>query len=335
MPKAVLVRIIAVVLAVAPATLGLSLVPATAGPDARGTASAEIGVRSAEDIPAAVISLGDSYSSGLGAGSTIDDCDRTSRAWGLTIFGSAVTDRTLLACSGAGIPEVAGQVEQLAALPRKPGTALITVTVGGNDIDFTKEIIICLTPFVSCLEREPTLTARINDLHEPLVDLYRSIQAAAPGDEIIVGGYPLLVPDPDVRPNCSALTHLLSPAERHMIRRLGAALNDAIDGAAQEAGVLSAASRLEEVFDGHEACDNRSGDWLYGLKFSLLSQSNRSRQNPPNADESSLPIWEYRPRWDIIVSFIKASFHPNDAGQAGYAHAFERAWADRSSAWFQ
>ena len=121
--------------------------------------------RAADDTPSAVITLGDSYSSGLGAGGYLDDCDRTPQAWNNLIFGSAVTDRTLLACSGAAIPEVTQQVQQLAAIPGAGGR-LITVTVGGNDAGFADELVNCLISFFSCTGREAELTALISSLHQ-------------------------------------------------------------------------------------------------------------------------------------------------------------------------
>src|SRR5690606_30572954 len=239
--------------------------PASAATDAEPQAAAGQEVTAVSAAPDAVIALGDSYSSGLGAGDYQDDCDRTPRAWGNIIFGEAVTDRTCRACSGAQIPAVRVQIEQLAEPPGQSGGRRLTLTVGGNDVGFPDERIDCRPPFGSCVDREAVITQRIDALHDPLVDVYTSIQAAAPGDEVIVGGYPMLVPDPAVRSDCAALTGLLSTAERQMIRRLGVALNDAIDAAASAAGVRSAATELEQGFDGHEACANGADDWLYGL----------------------------------------------------------------------
>lgn len=285
-----------------------------AAADASATETAE----SANDAPSAVITLGDSYSSGLGAGGYVDDCDRTPQAWNNLIFGSAVTDRTLLACSGARIAEVTQQVQQLAAIPGA-GDRLITVTVGGNDAGFADELVNCLASILSCTRREAELTTLINSLHQPLVQLYDAVQAAAPGDEVIVGGYPMLVPDPAVRSDCPALTGLLSDAERQMIRRLGVLLNDVIDNAAAEAGVESASDEVAAVFDGHEACANEPDDWLYGLKITW------SAGNEPTTASAS----PYEPQWDIVSSFVRDSFHPTVNGQAGYADAFEEAWAAR------
>lgn len=275
----------------------------------------------APDVPSAVIALGDSYSSGLGSGGYQDDCDRTPQAWVHLLFGGEVSDRTLLACSGATIPDVAGQVGQLAQLPGA-GDRLITVTVGGNDAGFADELVNCLVSIVSCTSRETALTARIEALHQPLVELYDSIQAAAPGDEVIVGGYPLLVPDPAVRGNCPALTGLLSTSERQMIRRLGVLLNDVVDEAAAAAGVRSASAQVESTFVGHEACANGLDDWLYGLKISWRDSAAAETPAP-----SETPSPSFHARWAIASSFVRDSFHPTVAGQAGYASAFEAAWA--------
>ncbi|SDS17440.1 GDSL-like Lipase/Acylhydrolase family protein [Jiangella sp. DSM 45060] len=272
----------------------------------------------AADTPSAVITLGDSYSSGLGAGGYLDDCDRTPRAWNNLIFGDAVSDRTLLACSGARIAEVTQQVRQLEAIPGA-GDRLITVTVGGNDAGFADELVNCLVSFLSCTRREAELATLITSLHQPLVQLYDAVQAAAPGDEVIVGGYPMLVPDPAVRSDCPALTGLLSDSERQMIRRLGVLLNDVIDAAAADAGVESASDEVAAGFDGHEACANGPGDWLYGLKISW------SAADEPGTASAS----PYQPQWDVASSFVRDSFHPTVNGQAGYADAFEEAWAAR------
>ncbi|WP_158564253.1 SGNH/GDSL hydrolase family protein [Jiangella anatolica] len=298
-------------------TLGVAailLVGAALGAAADASAT-ESTAETAVEAPSAVITLGDSYSSGLGAGGYLDDCDRTPQAWNNLIFGSAVTDRTLLACSGAAIPDVAQQVQQLAAIPGA-GDRLITVTVGGNDAGFADELVNCLVSFLSCTRREAELTALIGSLHQPLVQLYDSVQAAAPGDEVIVGGYPMLVPDPAVRDDCPALTALLSDSERLMLRRLGVLLNDVIDAAAADAGVESASDEVVDVFDGHEACANDPGDWLYGLKISWTDAT-----EPTTASAS--------PQWDVVSAFVRDSFHPTANGQAGYAVAFEEAWDAR------
>ncbi|WP_129667422.1 GDSL-type esterase/lipase family protein [Phytoactinopolyspora endophytica] len=281
------------------------------------------------EAPTGVVALGDSYSSGLGTEAYEDDCDRTQQAWVWLIFADDVpaSERTLLACSGAVIDDVYDQVDELEAVSGAGGR-LITVTVGGNDVGFANELANCFVPFVSCTNREDAIMAEINALANPLTELYLAVQSAAPGDELIVGGYPFLVPDPDVRSSCSALTPLLSSPERQMIRRLGSALNEVTEEAASAAGVRSAGTQLEQVFDGHEACANGPDDWLNGLKLGRSSgvdnTSAGEQATEAASDDPDDP--EFEPYWDIISDFVRDSFHPNAAGQAGYADAFASVW---------
>ncbi|NED97310.1 SGNH/GDSL hydrolase family protein [Phytoactinopolyspora alkaliphila] len=286
---------------------------ASASPSAVGEGLGSLEAKVVRDAPAGVVSLGDSYSSGLGVGTYDDDCDRTPQSWGMLIFDDDVSasDRLTLACSGADIAEVYDQLEELERLGGTGGR-LITLTVGGNDIGFASELANCFVPFVGCDSREAVLRAEIEALVDPLTDLYRAVQAAAPGDEVIVGGYPLLVPDPAVRDSCRALTPLLTTAEREMIRRLGTALNQVIDEAATAAGVRSAGAHLETTFDGREACANGPDDWINGLKLSW----------PFGGTEE-----EWEKRWGIAATFVRDSFHPNAAGQRGYADAFAQVWS--------
>lgn len=292
------------VMATATATLAVLVVPPV---------SAQANQPDVVQAPDAVVSLGDSYSSGLGSGNYYNDCDNTPNAWGNLIFGAAVTDRTLLACSGATIDTVRGQVAELATLP-STGNRLITVTVGGNDAGFADELEYCFS--WGCTGRQAEIEARIDGLLEPLTALYRDIQAAAPDDRILVGGYPLLVPDPDVRGWCTALTFLITSSERRMIRSLGVRMNDVIDQAAAQAGVTSVTTGLESHFTGHEACRNSSRDWLYGLKISFFGSGTQAE---PTADV----IARYNPRPGVTADFVSDSFHPTQTGQSAYAATFE------------
>lgn len=264
--------------------------------------------------PNAVVTLGDSYSSGLGSGGYYNDCDNTPNAWGNLIFPETVTSRTLLACSGATIPDVQGQVATLAGIPSS-GNRLVTVTVGGNDAGFADELVNC---FLSdCTRNQAVLEGRIDGLEGPLTSLYDEIEAAAPGDRILVGGYPLLVPDPDVRGWCYALTFLITSAERDMIRTLGVRLNDVIERAAVAAGVTPVTTDLEVGFTGHEACQNSNRDWIYGLSLSGGFAA--------NGQQPAGPVVAGGGRVGVQADFVRDSFHPTRTGQQAYADSFEAA----------
>lgn len=224
-----------------------------------------------------------------------------------------MTDRTLPACSEATIDDVYGQ---LATLP-SPGNRLVTVTVGGNDAGFADELENC---FLSgCTDRQAEIEARVDGLLDPLTTLYEDIKAAAPGDRVLVGAYPLLVPDPAVRGWCAALTFLITSSEPRMIRSLGVRLNDVIDQAAARAGVTAVTTGLETEFTGHEACRNSSRDWIYGLKISFFGLGAESAPGPEVIARVSL-------RPGVAADFVSDSFHPTKRGQVAYADSLEDAY---------
>ena len=85
--------------------------------------------------------LGDSYSSGLGAGSSYSggSCDRSPQAfsalWSATHAGVRYVS---LACAGATTNDVAVQAQSIPA-----DTSLVSVTAGGNDVGFSTIMTTC------------------------------------------------------------------------------------------------------------------------------------------------------------------------------------------------
>jgi GDSL-like Lipase/Acylhydrolase family len=99
---------------------------------------------------AAYVALGDSYSSGVGAGSHIGSsrsCDQSANAYpALRDAASQPASYTSEACSGATTATVLGS--QLGAL--SPATTLVSITVGGNDVGFSSVMETCvLLPTIS------------------------------------------------------------------------------------------------------------------------------------------------------------------------------------------
>src|SRR6202158_5098056 len=98
------------------------------------------------------VALGDSYSSGLGAGDYISSsgsCDRSTRAyreqWADT---NAPASFVSVACSGATTADVlSSQVSALSA-----STTLVSITIGGNDAGFSSVMETCVLSSTStCL----------------------------------------------------------------------------------------------------------------------------------------------------------------------------------------
>jgi lysophospholipase L1-like esterase len=244
--------------------------------------------------------LGDSYSAGEGSppylGTT--GCYRSTHSYAYQL-GSGVPTPVMIACSGAVTDDIDKVVQnaslpgtQLQQLQREPqGNSLITITIGGNDIHFSKELENCIFSFHTCTNRQATISQEITALEPRLVQVYREIQQAAPGADIIVLGYPLLVADPNIAECHNPIIATgLSKSEMSMIRLLADQLDTVINQAAAQAGVTSAASNVEQAFAGHEACTaNENSEWINEITG--------------------------------LTSMIHGSFHPNFAGYTADAMA--------------
>ena len=192
--------------------------------------------------PQMIVSMGDSYSSGEGSGgnaayyreTNIDGaqpewrnaCHRSQHAWsrqgkpaafgGRTIgevadnYGDSRLDYQLIACSGARTehlkPGVLGQYGEVAQLDRgfvNEDTDVVTLSIGGNDAQFTPVLRTCVLWRV-CKDRETSevgpgpmkdsVPKLIKEKVIPNVrDTIRAVHAKAPRAKIVLMGYPRLV----------------------------------------------------------------------------------------------------------------------------------------------
>ncbi len=266
-----------------------------------GPASASVDIRTT-GVPyyEAFYALGDSYSSGLGTLGTVGSytggsCKRSSVAWPyLTKTGWEPTP-VHLACAGAKTPDLRGG--QLSSVPQNPGAVLITLTIGGNDVDFGPEATKCWQE--DCTADEPILNARIDAMDSTLRATYRDIRNRAPGADIVVAGYPKLIMPPETA-NCSIVFRSGFPGvgdgfqhnEKRMIRRLAARLNGVIQRAGDAEGIVVAVREVEAWFDGHEACAGSNGEYINQL-----------------AECTAYPVG------------CAGTLHPNYGGQLAYAYA--------------
>ena len=144
------------------------------------------------------------------------------------------------------------------------GTDFVTVTVGGNDVNFAPVLTECAKPswWGNCTKViNDALVILRTQLPARLAGLYAAIRAQAPYARVVVTGYPLLFNGSD----CNLLT-FFSPARRP---RLNAATNE-LDGLMQArasaAGFMFADPR--PAFVGHAWCDGQ--EWINGLSNPIL-----------------------------------------------------------------
>ena len=248
--------------------------------------------------------LGDSYSSGDGAPpyEGAKGCYRSTNSYPY-LLGSGVPTPVLLACAGAVLANIDQTVQhpwlagtQLAEIARNlQGNTLITITIGGNDLGFADELTKCITSFTSCKSDESSISQKITALQPRLAQVYRELRTVAPGADILIVGYPLVVANPAIADCHNPIVYWgLGAGEMQMIRTLAAQLDTTIAQAAAQAGVFSATQEVEQAFAGHEICTaNESQEWINEIAG--------------------------------LNDVLHDSFHPNSPGYHAYATAINRA----------
>ncbi|THV22051.1 SGNH/GDSL hydrolase family protein [Glycomyces paridis] len=207
------------------------------------------------------VALGDSYASGVGTRSYIDDgtdCSRSALAYPSLLADELGADLDFAACSGAKTGDVL--TEQLGGL--SASTDLVTITIGGNDTGWSGIVQQCAYPYPWTCDSQIAAAETFirNQLPAKLHAVYDAVEDAAPNARVIVLGYPRLFNGEQ----CNVITRI-SPAEQ-------ADLNDAADLLAQTIGA-AAGSRgfdyvdVRDAFDGHTVCDD--AEWLNGLSWPI------------------------------------------------------------------
>ena len=232
-------------------TLGaLAAVAATALATALGAAPA--------GAAGSYVALGDSYSSGTGTRTYIDDgtsCQRSVYAYPSLIAASKQLTLNFRACSGATVADVRNT--QLGAL--SASTTKVTISVGGNDAGFADVLTECAQPgwMSDCNgaidDAQYVIT---NLLPARLSGLYASIRSKAPNAKVVVVGYPRIFMGED----CNALTWF-SPSEESRLNFTADLLNSRTSAQAKAQGYTFA--NPTSRFTGHAVCDDV--EWLNGL----------------------------------------------------------------------
>jgi lysophospholipase L1-like esterase len=204
------------------------------------------------------VALGDSYSSGVGTRSYIDDgteCQRSTLAYPSLIAAQRGYALDFRACSGATVADVTNT--QLGAL--NGGTSFVTISVGGNDAGFADVLTECALPAWAsdCDGAIDGAQSYINNsLPGSLAGLYSTIAGLAPSAQVVVVGYPRIFMGED----CNAFTWF-SPEEEQRLNDTADLINSRIASAAGAQGFGFA--NPTGAFIGHAVCDNP--EWLNGL----------------------------------------------------------------------
>lgn len=240
------------------------------------------------------VALGDSYSSGEGnplflngTDTPSNRCHRSLDSYPQWVGRSAINPGTRFedwACSGAVIGNFydniggSGQWNEGAQLNHlapagssDPSVALVTLTIGGNDIGFPGVLDGCVNLIkhanpVPCQARyESPVRRAIASLGEAsnprrLSNLFREIQRRAPQAKILVLAYPHLFPDSGLPDKCSGILR----SDARWINAMGSLLNQMIASEARTAGGNVRFVATGDAFAGHEMCTRQP--WINEIR---------------------------------------------------------------------
>ncbi|NNC12927.1 SGNH/GDSL hydrolase family protein [Planctomonas sp. JC2975] len=146
--------------------------------------------------PLRYAALGDSYSAGMGGGSEIGRCLRSPHAFPQQLAKAKTIELArFVACSGATTTDVLST--QIAALD--PQVELVTITIGGNDLNVSALPSACARGETStCRAAVATSVSLLKTLPTKLEKTYKAIAKAAPNARILVADYPLFYDLPTI-----------------------------------------------------------------------------------------------------------------------------------------
>ncbi len=216
-------------------------------------------------VPVRYVTLGDSYSSGLGAGSNYSGgtCDRSPAAFS-ALWSAAHSPAAYLSVACAGATTTSVISTQLPSVP--PDTTLISITAGGNDVGFTNIMTTCVLQGTSaCVaavnSAEAVATGKLPGL---LSSAYNAIATRAPNAKVVVLSYPLFY---------QLHTFFcigLSETSRAKIDE-GINLVDGITAAAVVGRRGFVFADVRSAFVGHQLCSGSK--WLHSLDLADLPES--------------------------------------------------------------
>ena len=206
------------------------------------------------------VALGDSYSSGTGTRDYRLDpaCERGSHAYpALVAARHPGLELVFAACGGAKTGDVLAR--QVASVDG--ATRWVTITIGGNDLDFSAVVKTCAGPRSdkACKRKVERAQRLIRDELPAKVDaVYREIRRRAPTATVIVLGYPRLF----TRQDCNGAT-FFSKGELDRLNQTADQLRDKLRERVAAAGPGFSFMDAIPAFKGHEVCSR--SEWLNGL----------------------------------------------------------------------
>jgi lysophospholipase L1-like esterase len=212
------------------------------------------------------VALGDSYSSGVGAGGETGSCSRSPNAYPqLWANAHSPSSFQFVACSGAKTTDVSAN--QLSAL--SSATTLVSITIGGNDVGFSQVMIDCnLYSDSTCVsEIDAAENTAKTQLPGWLDTLYSQIRAKAPSAKVVVLSYPRFY-DLSASWYCPGLSY----TKRQKINEGADVLDGVIQAQVAKYSNFAFADVRSRFANDHEICDY-GNEWLHSVDWSNIGDS--------------------------------------------------------------
>jgi len=226
-----------------------------------------------QDAPAAAltegakyVALGSSFAAGPGVATQLGSCGRSDHNYSHLVAAALGLTLTDVSCNGATTANIVN-TSQGDASPQidavSSDTALVTVTIGGNDIRFTSSTFACAgkAPDEHCTANldQAAINEAVNQLATELGAMLDAVQAKAPQASIVLVTYPRVFPADAI--NCSELE--LSSNDTAYLAALGQRLEDAFVSATSDRQSLIADAYVRA--EGHGPCATATAErWVNG-----------------------------------------------------------------------
>jgi lysophospholipase L1-like esterase len=260
-----------------------------------------IAVPPIEGIEGNYVALGDSYSAGEGLGDYEDGtddggdrCHRSALAYPqLLRFEGARTEVESRACASAMSVDIYEPHERSTGVTIEaqldgavhPEVGLVTITVGGNDVIFSRVVRACFL-FEDCINARfsPPASSRpsvvypdprpldewgeaaVASLSPRMATVTSELRRQFPNARVLMIGYPYLFPDgsaPWDHADCASVLRRVDQGERHELRALTDRLNNFLYAHAVAAGIEFVSPA--DAWDGHEPC-GKDGQYTNAVK---------------------------------------------------------------------